>query len=286
MMTHFEKNSQINQSALEFQRKLPEPFRGKRMITGSVTLIVATILVVTAVIGQIFEWVDKLGKYPSIKKLVEGKTLRVVLLLIAVLLLAAVFSALNEVRQALNSPPPRQRPPLPLNLKDIFSTPTPALKVSGPIHPKKARAINVQGSISQQGQINQVGANSQATINPDVNPYKPIITYERNGFQRITSPGKVMAGNGEMEAFQKMNDLYGAKDWRNLIDLCESEMKKAPEWYTPYIYAGVAYGNLGQVEKAIEDLEHADKHVGDVSGYEDVRQDLTILKEIKEKQSH
>ncbi|MDQ1558837.1 MAG: hypothetical protein QOD32_1897 [Pyrinomonadaceae bacterium] len=82
-------------------------------------------------------------------------------------------------------------------------------------------------------------------------------TYDFNGAKRDTSAGRVSVVVGEETGiFQKMVELEKSKSFAELKNLCEVQIKKTPEWLTPYLYLGVAYANLGDRDKAISNLEH------------------------------
>lgn len=46
-----------------------------------------------------------------------------------------------------------------------------------------------------------------------------------------------------------------------MIKISETQMKERPEWLTPYVTAGEAYLQLGQMQKALEFLELAEKRI-------------------------
>jgi hypothetical protein len=113
--------------------------------------------------------------------------------------------------------------------------------------------------INQQGKNNiaQIGNNNQATINPEANPYAPIITYDFNGTKRIASPGKFKAIAGEEFAwFQDARKLESEKNWHGMLAKSKEMVANAPRgWFTPQIFEGEAYANLGQATEAIEILQ-------------------------------
>lgn len=61
-------------------------------------------------------------------------------------------------------------------------------------------------------------------------------------------------------------------------DLCEEQIRKTPEWLTPYLCAGVALANLGRREEAIRRLEHVEKMS---SGNPDYSAAARILNELR-----
>ena len=50
-------------------------------------------------------------------------------------------------------------------------------------------------------------------------------------------------------------------------DLSEQQIRKTPEWLTPYLCAGVALANLGAEKDAIRRLEYVEKMAPDDSNY-------------------
>lgn len=81
--------------------------------------------------------------------------------------------------------------------------------------------------------------------------------YDFNGAKRETSGGRVNLSVGEeLEVFQRIVELEKNKNFGKLIEQCEEQIKKTPEWLTPYLFLGVAYANTGDTTKAISNLEH------------------------------
>jgi hypothetical protein len=109
-----------------------------------------------------------------------------------------------------------------------------------------------------------VGINTgTVTVNPPLNPYAPIHTYDFNGARRTSEPGKEMLDVGEeTSVFQKIVQLQATKNWNGLRDICEEQIKKTPEWLTPYLFAGVAYMNLGEAAKATARLAYVKEKAG------------------------
>ena len=82
----------------------------------------------------------------------------------------------------------------------------------------------------------------------------------------------------EMTVFKKLLDLQKEQDWSTLRNVCEEQIKKSPEWLTPYLFAGVAYANLGEREQAIKLLEYVDKQAAGSSQYSDAARLLEVLR--------
>jgi tetratricopeptide (TPR) repeat protein len=81
--------------------------------------------------------------------------------------------------------------------------------------------------------------------------------YDFNGTKRQTTPGSAKVSVGpEYDVFKQMVELEKAKDFSKLIELCEEQIKKTPDWLTPYLFLGVAYANTGEKDKAIANLRY------------------------------
>ena len=63
----------------------------------------------------------------------------------------------------------------------------------------------------------------------------------------------------EWLAYGRMEKAALARSWDELAVLCEEEMKRTPEWLTPYYFAGIAYANKGETERARVLLDHVRK---------------------------
>ena len=100
-----------------------------------------------------------------------------------------------------------------------------------------------------------VGVNTgTVTVNPPVNPYRPVITYELNGSRGETSPGKIIGDDSAVAEYKQLKDLHDAHDWKGLAQMSEQEIEKRPEWLTPYLFAGIAYASLVTKMQAIEEV--------------------------------
>lgn len=84
----------------------------------------------------------------------------------------------------------------------------------------------------------------------------------------------------EFDVFNKMDALEKQKNYSALIKLCEKQIKKTPEWLTPYFYMGVAFANLGNKARAIKLFEHVLKNAP--AGDEEYAQAKDYLKRLKE----
>ena len=105
-------------------------------------------------------------------------------------------------------------------------------------------------------------------------------TYDFNGVHRQNmGAGRVEATVGpETNEFQQMVKLQNDKNWIGLRDLCEDQIKRTPDWLTPYLASGVAYANLLDFPRAKERLEFVVTKAGNDTHYSDASR---ILAEIK-----
>ena len=192
-------------------------------MTTIASLIAAFVLIAGAIIGELLSWTDKLEKHPRLKKYAEAKALRAVLFFVAISLLAVVLRDVNGIREALNAPPSRQRPPAQVNLQDLV----PRTAIQSAKAPATARPNNsgvsgsaigghdnaVAGSIIQQGRNNvaQNGINNTATIN-DIPPERRIKPEASTSVMPMLAASRarvnVRAPLGDNEAQQLGLDIY------------------------------------------------------------------------------
>ena len=96
-----------------------------------------------------------------------------------------------------------------------------------------------------------------------------MIRYSYNGMRRHRTPN----GIGEIRCqqylvFQAMESLRQAKDWENLLELCQLQMKETPDWLTPYLFAGFAYLQMpGKSQEALVMFKFVADHAGDDPAY-------------------
>lgn len=104
-------------------------------------------------------------------------------------------------------------------------------------------------------------------------------TYDFNGAKRETSAGQsVVTGGEELNTFQRMAALEKERKWQDLKLLCQEQIKKTPEWLTPYLMLGVAFANLGDKESAIVNLEHV---ISSAAGDPAYKQAQVLLSQLK-----
>lgn len=159
--------------------------------------------------------------------------------------------------------------------KDVPNTPEKKID-----KPKPALRVNQESHGDNSPNVVTFGENSPATvtINPPQNPNAPVTAWDFNGGRRITQPGKtVLEVGNEFGIFNKMVQLQTAKDWKQLLEVSDGQIKKTPDWLTPYLFSGVALLNLGDREKGIERLKHVKKMAGGNDSYADADRLLGIL---------
>lgn len=115
----------------------------------------------------------------------------------------------------------------------------------------------------------------------EVNPNAPKTTYTYYGMVRMISPGRVRVSDDPiaMKAFERMGQLDQSRDYSQLVELAEQQIRERPDWLTSYFYAGYAYNRLGQVEKARERLEVANRRIAGNPDYEPLQKPLNQLLE-------
>jgi len=86
------------------------------------------------------------------------------------------------------------------------------------------------------------------------------IRYEFNGVKHIWHGRDTGTSTwNEFAIFQIIKELEKHGQWAEVRDLCEEQIRKTPEWLTPYLCAGVAHANLGDCDQAIRRLEHVER---------------------------
>jgi len=151
------------------------------LLNNTINLIGAIVLVVYVTVATALGSLQWLEKYPTIKKFVEAKALRAILLGIAIILLFGVFQDINAVREALNAPPPVPKAPL---VPQIVVQPSSA---NASVPPRSIAGIRSRGSGNkiEGNTVNILGTGPVATApngiaigggtvtNPTVNNFGP-----------------------------------------------------------------------------------------------------------------
>ena len=148
-----------------------------------------------------------------------------------------------------------------------------------------AQEVKSSASITQDHPTNSpaiIGDGSQITINPDVNPNAPVVTYGFKG-ERFTANLPHVLGvmtetqTPQAEVFKAMVKLEQERNWPALKKVCEGETEKTPEWLTPPLLCAETYAQLGEIDKAIERAEYVQKRAGgrkDYAGADRLREDI------------
>jgi hypothetical protein len=112
-----------------------------------------------------------------------------------------------------------------------------------------------QSSGNDSPNISQSGPCSVAQIGGTGNSAEPNCTiapttyYDIGGVRHTERPGETSVDDQHVEGYRKMTEAANKQDWSTLRDLSETETTSAPEWPTPYYYAGKAYTNLCDKER-------------------------------------
>jgi hypothetical protein len=77
-----------------------------------------------------------------------------------------------------------------------------------------------------------------------------------NGTRRRTDGGHIKLDQELISTNDKIKKLESEKKFSELVTLCNEQISNHPDWPTPYLFLGVAYGNLGEIDKAINQLEY------------------------------
>jgi hypothetical protein len=106
-------------------------------------------------------------------------------------------------------------------------------------------------------------------------------TYDFNGVKRELHSGVVKAVAGEeFVAFQTMVKLHGTQQWKELLETSEGQLKKTPDWLTPYLFSGIANANLGNRQAAIDRLTFVKDQAAGDPAYADADR---ILQELQQR---
>ena len=83
---------------------------------------------------------------------------------------------------------------------------------------------------------------------------------------------------GESGHYQKLLTLQKAGEWKKLLKESAREIKRVPDWLTPYAFKAVALQHLGDNPGAIQALEYVDQRSAGNPDYDQVRH---LLKQLK-----
>ncbi|MGA9389362.1 MAG: hypothetical protein WBV69_02850 [Candidatus Sulfotelmatobacter sp.] len=104
--------------------------------------------------------------------------------------------------------------------------------------------------------------------------------YDFNGAKRDQRPGVISLNTGpEVTVFQHLLDLQQQKDWKGLLEASEDQIKKTPDWLTPYLFSGIANLNLGNRDAGIKRLAYVKSEEEGNPDYADAARILSQLGE-------
>lgn len=106
-----------------------------------------------------------------------------------------------------------------------------------------------------------VNTESRVTINPS-DLRLPLTTGPSPAGQAAakSGPSTSQADVPQERTVGDMERAHKEKNWPLLASLCEDAVAENPQWLTPYLFAGEAYANLGQVSRAIDRLDYVMKN--------------------------
>jgi hypothetical protein len=148
---------------------------------------------------------------------------------------------------------------------------------------KDPLVIHVETHAANSPAVVTTGPNSPIMINPRVNPYEPVVTWDFSGGKRISSPGRSELNLGpEFGVFQRLTQLHVQQNWMLLAAEAEAQIAKTPGWLTPYLLAGIAHVNTGDRTRAIARLTFVAERAGGDPQYADASRILRELGAIEQ----
>ena len=64
-----------------------------------------------------------------------------------------------------------------------------------------------------------------------------------------------------LSIFQEMESKLENNDYKTLIEMCKKQIKSTPDWYTPYLFLGIAYLKTGDTNNAKKYFNYLIKEV-------------------------
>jgi hypothetical protein len=100
-----------------------------------------------------------------------------------------------------------------------------------------------------------------------------VFTYDYRGFKTssLVGPMLVLGDEGESKQYHKLIELQKAGKWKALLKEATREIKKVPDWLTPYAFEAVALQHEGKTAEAIAALVFVDQHSKGNSDYDQAR---------------
>jgi len=113
----------------------------------------------------------------------------------------------------------------------------------------------IQKNVTGDNILNQ--GSGDITINKKSDPNAWSVRYAPDGTKWEAKGGTHKAPDHVLVPIgRQIQALYRAEKWPELVELCEKQVKAIPDWLTPYFFAAIGYGSLGDYRKGIERLEH------------------------------
>lgn len=106
----------------------------------------------------------------------------------------------------------------------------------------------------------------------------PTVGYDFNGIKHEREQNCGATTPGEFAIFQILKELEKGGHWIEVRDVCEEQIRRTPEWLTPYLCSGVAHANLGQHNEAIRRLEYVERMAAGNPEYSAATRVLTELR--------
>jgi hypothetical protein len=116
-------------------------------------------------------------------------------------------------------------------------------------------------------------------LSDQANPYKPVVTYEPNGFKRTQSPGNFEGDDSLIAVSKEFDSLQAARDWNGIILLTERTRQTDPGWFSLDMFSGVAKANLCQPLEARAFFEKFITESAGAPNYGDARQQVEHLRD-------
>jgi transcriptional regulator with XRE-family HTH domain len=133
---------------------------------------------------------------------------------------------------------------------------------SGETKPSRPSLPPLTPAIDQESEgAALVGNGSQAALNP-LDPRAPVVNSTQEGQQTVSQAGQSVSKGvtPAKNTFDRIDQARKDQDWQLVATLCEGAIAETPQRLTPYLFAGFAYANLGQIDRAIDRLEYVEKN--------------------------
>lgn len=115
-------------------------------------------------------------------------------------------------------------------------------------------------AIEQEAERGDVASNERRTTSPF--GFEALVTPSHSSETTVQPSERRLPTTDatQRQVPDRIERAYREKNWPLLATLCESAIAQNPQRFTPYLLAGEAYANLGQVDRAINRLEYVMKN--------------------------